>query len=300
MGGFRKVDGIQHADSVPQHILLATDLSSISALATQYATRLAVHAGAQFTILYVFNPLRINSRDSSGQEVTPEHLRVRDALRLDALLASIRQHVPAAKALLMDGDPASVVIQAADRSDVDLIVTGSHSGHGLDRLLLGSTAEAIVRKSPCPVMTLGPNVTIGAEGMQPFDRILCAMDFGDAAQSAAPVALKLAHQSGARVRFLHVLPSTLYGGVRKPVVEELFDHAMHHLIASTHLPAQAECRVEYGTRISSAILDDALLQRADLIVLGVRRRCLLVSHLPAGIAFQVIAESSCPVLTVSD
>lgn len=292
--------GTQPNDCVPRHILLATDLSSISALATQYATRLAQQSAARLTAVYVFNPLRMDARDSSGAIVSPEHLRVRYQRRLDALLENLSLHVPLAEAILLDGEPAATVIQMADRSDIDLIVTGTHSGRALDRLLLGSTAEAIVRKSPCPVMTVGPNVTVGTEGDQPFSRIICAMDFGDAAQSAAPVALKLAHQSGAELRFLHVLPSTLYGGERKPIVEELFNHAMHHLVASTNLEAKVDCAVQYGTRISSTILDEALLRRADLIVLGVRRRSLLVSHMPAGIAFQVIAESSCPVLTISD
>lgn len=282
-----------------KHILLATDLSSISALAAYYATRLAEHTNAQFSVLHVFNPLRLPSSDAIGAHPTPQEARARDAQRLDALLESIRTHIPAAHKQLLDGEPTPTVIDYATNNHVDLIVTGTHSGRALDRLLLGSTAEAIVRKSPCPVMTIGPNVNMSLDNANPFNRILCAMDFGEAAKSAAPVAMHLANESNAQLRFLHVLPSSLYNGEQQPMIEQLFHNAMKHIISSAS-PERVECAVQYGSRISDTILADSLAQRTDLIVLGVRRRTHIASRLPAGIAFQVIEGASCPVLTVSD
>src|ERR1039458_8847034 len=55
-----------------KHILLATDLSSISALAAQYATRLAQHSHARFSVLHVYNPLRLPSSDAIGVHPTPQ------------------------------------------------------------------------------------------------------------------------------------------------------------------------------------------------------------------------------------
>lgn len=189
-----------------RHILLATDLSSISALAAQYATRLAEHTHAQYSILHVFNPVRLPHSDAIGAHPTPQDIRARDEQRLDALLETIRTHVPDAEKRLLDGEPTPIVIDYAKSNSVDLIVTGTHGSRAIDRLLLGSTAEAIVRKSPCPVMTIGPNVTMSSDSNKPFNRILCAMDFGEAAKSAAPAAIRLASESDAQLRFLHVLP----------------------------------------------------------------------------------------------
>lgn len=284
----------------PKHVLLATDLSSISALAAQYATRLAQHTHARFSVVHVFNPVRLPSSDVVGAHPTPQDVRARDAQRLEALLESIRTQVPDAEMHFLDGDPTSTVIDFANREGVDLIVTGTHGGRTLDRLLLGSTAEAIVRKSPCPVMTIGPNVNLSLKSEKPFNRILCAMDFGEAAKAAAPAAMRMASNFDAQLRFLHVLPTGLYNGEPQPLVEQLFRQAMQHIITSSNVQANVECAVEYGTRISDKILEDSLTQRMDLVILGVRRRGNLVSRLPAGIAFQVIDGATCPVLTVSD
>jgi nucleotide-binding universal stress UspA family protein len=288
------------AGSALRHILLATDLSSISALAAQYATRLAEHTHAHFSVLHVFNPVRLPSSDAIGAHATPQDLRSRDGQRLEALIESIRTHVPDAEKQLIDGEPTSTVIDYAKCHSVDLIVTGTHGRRAFDRLLLGSTAEAIVRSSPCPVMTIGPNVTMHTENQAPFQRILCAMDFGEAAKSAAPAAIQLANQSRAKLRFLHVLPSGLYNGQPQPMIEQLFHNAMQHIISSNAPATEVECKVVYGSRISDTILADSLANRIDLIVLGVRRKGNLASRLPAGIAFQVIEGASCPVLTVSD
>lgn len=283
-----------------RHVLLATDLTSISALAAQYATRLAGHSDARLSILHVFNPVRMPHADSIGAHPTPLEVRKRESDRLDALVDSIHQQLPAAEKHMMDGEPIPVVIDYANREHADLIITGTHSSRAFDRLLLGSTAEAIVRKSPCPVMTIGPNVTMTYDAGRPFTRILCAMDFGDAAKSAAPVAIRLAVNSDAQLRFLHVLPSALNNGQPQPMVEQLFHNAMKHIISSNQMEAKVQCAVKYGSRISDTILQDAIDQRCDLIILGVRRRGQLAARLPAGIAFQVIEGAPCPVMTISD
>jgi nucleotide-binding universal stress UspA family protein len=59
--------------------------------------------------------------------------------------------------LLVEGDPATAVVQAAKESRCDLIVMGTHGRTGLHRLLMGSVAEEVMRKAPCPVCAVkGP------------------------------------------------------------------------------------------------------------------------------------------------
>jgi nucleotide-binding universal stress UspA family protein len=54
---------------------------------------------------------------------------------------------------LVTGDPAAEIVRVADDEHVDMIVLGSHGRSGLRRLLMGSVAEVVVRKAPCPVLT---------------------------------------------------------------------------------------------------------------------------------------------------
>ena len=58
------------------------------------------------------------------------------------------------KVLLKEGEPFVEIIQMAKKESMDLIVMGTHGRTGLDHILFGSTAEKVVRKSPCPVLTI--------------------------------------------------------------------------------------------------------------------------------------------------
>lgn len=54
---------------------------------------------------------------------------------------------------LLTGEPASAIVELAEQEQADLIVMGTHGRTGLTRLLMGSVAEAVVRRAPCPVLT---------------------------------------------------------------------------------------------------------------------------------------------------
>jgi len=58
------------------------------------------------------------------------------------------------KIVLKEGEPFVEIVQMAKKESVDLIVMGTHGRTGLDHILFGSTAEKVVRKSPCPVLTI--------------------------------------------------------------------------------------------------------------------------------------------------
>jgi nucleotide-binding universal stress UspA family protein len=74
--------------------------------------------------------------------------------RLDQVLPTLPE-VPCRHALIM-GHPADAIVQYAQNKDhgIDLIAMGTHGRTGLSRLLMGSVAEAVVRRAPCPVLTI--------------------------------------------------------------------------------------------------------------------------------------------------
>ena len=131
-------------------ILFPTDFSHSSDSALAYATALCRDTGATMLILHVEEP-PINYGAGEMYYGVPEPDT--DALRkmLQAVVPT-QPNVPY-EHRLVTGDPAGEIVRVADDEHVDMIVLGSHGRSGLRRLLMGSVAEVVVRKAPCPVLT---------------------------------------------------------------------------------------------------------------------------------------------------
>ena len=88
---------------------------------------------------------------------------------------------------------------------IDLIVMGTHGRTGADKFFMGSVAEEIFRRSPVPVLTIGPDVRSSVHTGGRFHRVLFPTDFTDASLGAAPYAISLAQENNARLVLLHVM-----------------------------------------------------------------------------------------------
>jgi nucleotide-binding universal stress UspA family protein len=135
-------------------ILHPTDFSECSGYAFQLACALAWDHGARLVVSHVKLP-PVVSRDLVP--MAPEPFAVWRAL--EEQLGKLRPLDPdvSVEHLLAEGDPAAEIVQLAQVSHCDLIVMGTQGRTGLDRLLMGSVAEAVLRKAPCPVLTVrGP------------------------------------------------------------------------------------------------------------------------------------------------
>jgi universal stress protein A len=118
-------------------ILFPTDLSEASDGAGRTAVALARQYEADLTMLYVVPPVT----DPSPAD------------RLGARAAELAPGL-AVKTEVLSGIPARKIAEYARRHRIDLIVVGSHGRTGVSRALLGSVAEAVVRRSPCPVLVV--------------------------------------------------------------------------------------------------------------------------------------------------
>jgi nucleotide-binding universal stress UspA family protein len=143
-----------------QSILVPTDFSVSSRLAMRQAIALARGAGARLLVLYVWEPPRGVSPDmpvlSGGRtESLSAHARrsadeqMRDFLDDFGFSAAERPDYD-----VLSGDPAQAILTLAEQGHYDLIVMGTHGRTGLPRLLVGSVTEKVVRRAPCPVLTL--------------------------------------------------------------------------------------------------------------------------------------------------
>lgn len=136
-----------------ERILLPVDDSSRSNAAVEHA--LSVYPNASFVLLHVVDPRDWISTDEYGEVYYTEETKDVVVEEADDLLAAAREQVAAAdrpvETVRVFGQPAKEIVAYARENDVDAIVMGSHGRTGLDRILLGSVAETVVRRSPVPV-----------------------------------------------------------------------------------------------------------------------------------------------------
>ena len=134
-------------------VLVPLDFSDPSQQAIQYARRFAAPSNAELLLLYVIEPVAY-----------PAELGV--VINLDAALAERalgeleklrQQHLgdyPSARCVVRSGVADAEIVNTAGDEHADLIVIGTHGFSGLKHLLLGSTAERVIRDAPCPVLTV--------------------------------------------------------------------------------------------------------------------------------------------------
>jgi nucleotide-binding universal stress UspA family protein len=143
-------------------ILYPTDFSSYSNQAYFHAIALAENHHASLTVLFVYNPDSTTTPGSQGDELA-------DRRYWQGQLEQIRpvdSRIPVTHVLL-EGDPATEIVRYGRDAGVDLIVMGTHGRTGVERLVLGSVAEKVLRDASCSVLVVklprGQPVTTGGD-----------------------------------------------------------------------------------------------------------------------------------------
>lgn len=130
-------------------ILYPTDFSSYSNQAYFHAISLAEKHNASLTVLFVYNPDNTTTPGSQGDEPT-------DRRYWQGQLEQIRPvdtRIPVSH-ILLQGDPASEIVRYGRDAGIDLIVMGTHGRTGVERLLMGSVAEKVLRDAACSVLVV--------------------------------------------------------------------------------------------------------------------------------------------------
>jgi nucleotide-binding universal stress UspA family protein len=143
-----------------KRILCAVDFSDCSLAALRYAASLAEPAGAELSVLYVvewapvaYDPLLGPPTDLAGYRMAAE-TGARE--RLHKAVAEVAQNT--VDEIVSSGKPHHEILRIAAERQSDLIVLGIHGRNPLDRMLFGSTAEPVVRRSTCPILTVRGDV----------------------------------------------------------------------------------------------------------------------------------------------
>lgn len=139
--------------TLPQRLLLATDLSEASEPATAWAMDLALLTGAPLIILSVIGP-RDRRLPGSRTEARLDQVReLRQAAAVDLVAQGQRIGVPVSF-LIWSGDPGESIVAAAEAEAADLIVLGTHGRGALGRLVIGSVSDYVVRHAACAVVVV--------------------------------------------------------------------------------------------------------------------------------------------------
>jgi nucleotide-binding universal stress UspA family protein len=280
-------------------ILLATDFSPSSEMALSYARALARRFSSTVEIAHVFDPSVVTSYDEAiiglpvneRRRIANENL---DRLRDDLSASGIK-----ARTALPEGHrPSTNLLKVAKDHEVDLIVAGTQSKSGVERLILGSTAEQLIRNAECPVLTVGPNCQAPTDAPLAFQKIVFATDFSAEAAKAAVYALSFAEDSGAHLYFCYVLGLQVDPAVKREFLDGAFESAMKRMIPeSSYDWCNPEFVVQHGDA-AKAVLEFSEKVHADLIVLGARKSSFWLTHIEHGLTPDLLAHARCPVMTI--
>src|SRR5579864_8005820 len=165
-------------------IILATDFSPSMQAAGRYAGLLARHYGAELIVAHAFH---LQQAAMEAEELGHVRSRQREQLqhRLSEIVDELARVAPRSVSFLGEGDPSDVIDRLLQQHRPAMIVLGTHSGGSMQRHIISSVAEGILRTVHDPVLTVGPHVAMPPEGRLAFGHILYATDFSRAAAQAA-------------------------------------------------------------------------------------------------------------------
>lgn len=296
-------------ESLFKNFLIATDGSAGSEKAVRVGLELAARVGAKAEIINVLE---------HGEEPADPGLRTRltmlrdidrhhGKLALEQATALAQKLGVACKTLQPTGLPEQVIVQKAP--NFDLVVLGTHGRSGLRRWIMGSVAEAVLSRSPSPVMVV--HEAYEPPVLQPeaalYKHLLVAIDGSLCSQQATNYGLRLAQALGAEVTFLSVVSAlTRPQGAGLPLsqalslVEEDAQTQAEALLEQAQTQAQqagvnAQVKLMQGRPVET-IVQQALLH--DLLVMGTHGRTGLDKLMMGSVAEGVVRRSQKPVVVV--
>lgn len=287
-------------------VLAATDFSETAGAAVDWAVDIARQHGARVHLVHALTlpaplPDYVPAGADFGQELHEVALAKLEetAARVRAAGVEVDLDVPI-------GVPSQSILRLAEEGGADLVVLGTRGLTGMSHLLLGSTAERVVQRCACPVLTVHPG---DRDRHRPIRTVVLPTDFSPGAEDAAAVAHRLLArlEADARIVLVHAyhlpIEYTAYGPIPTSVrfLEDVGVDAQERLdqvargMARQGLAVDTVAREGYAPDV---IVDEARSRNADLIAMGTHGRTGLAHLLLGSTAERVVQHAPCPVITV--
>ena len=274
-------------------IMVAMDFSATSDQALEYALSLARRHGSRIYLAHVITVDAMMAPELMASWEEKQRFAARNAL--EKLLDSGRLLGVPYDVLVEKGAVWPTIEGLIKKNEIDLLVVGTHGMGAVQKIVIGSTAEEIFRKTRVPVLTVGPKVDNGPFYEMELKSILFATDFGPGTEKEGAYAFFLAQEHRSRLTLLHVMH-----GVKQESEKgkEEIREELKELVPSDELHCLPTFRVVAGDPVEE-ILRISREARANLIVIGAKgRKGLAAGHTPASKAYKVVCGAQCPVLTI--
>jgi nucleotide-binding universal stress UspA family protein len=302
-----------HAGISLKNILFATDFSEASEAALPYAAAISGRYQSQLYLVHVISPAGYVVPSGHADAVTLESMHqaaLADARERMETIASRLKTIPH-QTYIREGGLWDSLSDIIEKRDINLLVVGTRGRTGVEKLVLGSKAEELLRQARCPVLTVGPNISgrarltaIESENDHSVEislrQIVYATDFSPESLAAASFATSLAQEFQAKLTLLHVLGKYTDLENRPRPIDLALQRLENLVPEEAGLWCSPKPAVQFGPP-ADCILQEAMDSRADLIVLGVRAaagKLGAATHLPWATAHKVIVQAPCPVLTI--
>ena len=289
-----------------RRLLLATDFSEFAYRAECYARALAASWRAELSVITVLEfPPGMNPEYKVNKLYLTELMSDASA-KLTELKNLAHQHGIAATTRIATGIPNEEVIAVAQAEQTDLIIVGTRGKSGLAHVLLGSTAERLIRIAPCPVLAIhGTKVNdLTAEGIS-LNRILVPTDLSDCSLEAVKYAGVVAVQAKASIELLHIMEPIYYG--IDFTIESRDEREQRRRVTTEQLGALSSELAAAGIAVKvslaggtpvDTILDFASRSSSHLIVMGTHGRRGLSYAWAGSVTESVLRRGTIPVLAV--
>ncbi len=297
------------------HILVPLDGSTLAECVIAHARIVAEALGARITLLHVLE--RSHSPDLD-QTINPLdwHIRKTDAQTyLDRMTALIVDSVPDVCNVIVEGNAPDGVIDYAHHNNVDLIALSSHGRSGLSGWNVSSVVQKIILRSYVSTFIVRAYKTAGESGGEvTYKKILIALDCSQRAESALPIAIRLARHQGARLLLAHVvnrpeMPRHLPRSKEDTDLAERlmgrnYSEAEHYLAQLDSQLSSTEISIQTFLHIGSnaaATLDDLVeSENVHLVVLSAHGYNSVEKWPYGSVAVNFIAYGSTPLLIMQD
>jgi nucleotide-binding universal stress UspA family protein len=201
---------------------------------------------------------------------------------------------------------APAILEYASKNGIDLIVMGTHGRRGIGHLLLGSTAEEVVRLAECPVFTIRESEEV--KPIKLFERILVPVDFSDHSKKSLAYAKDIANSYNANLQLLHIIEDTIHPAFSLsgkssifdlvPGIEEDCRRRIEELIQETGISNENTEIIVKGGQAAHDIIKFSKDNSSDLVVIATHGLTGIEHLLLGSITEKVVRMAPCPVFTV--
>ena len=275
-------------------LVVAYDFSSYADTALDYALDFAMRQNSEVTLAHVQSPA---SHAAAGEEGFEAAQKVSQDLgeRLEQMADRSRGLGVDTRWLLRAGSPAEILTQTVADLKPDILFLGAYGNDRLDRKVLGSTAEYLLRTLPCPVVTIGPKAVKENSDPNGAERLICPIDFPEDVDDRLRIIARLAKALRADVELVHA-------------VDVCHEYSRPHSAADTQFEfdllvgrllregVAAQSALLYGAP-ERVISERAQAVNAQYIMFGLHKNGNVSSYFRKSLVAGVIKNAPCAIFT---